>query len=97
MHKLFVGLLAAAGLFAGTVQAQVTNTPTTELETFEAQTGKVIVKGAGQIGSLAVDQFNIVVISKESLDASTGSKQYGMAIEAVANEQQVWKKMVDFD
>jgi len=97
MHRLFVGLLAAAGLFAGAVQAQVANVPTTALETFEAQTDKVIVKGAGQIGSLAVDQLNIVVIGKESLDASTGSKQYGMAVEVLANDQQLWKKMVDYD
>jgi hypothetical protein len=97
MHKLFVGLLAAAGLFAGAAQAQVTNVPTTALETFEAQTGKVIVKGAGQIGSLAVDQLNIVVIGKESLDASTGSKQYGMAVEVLANDQPLWKKLVDYD
>jgi hypothetical protein len=97
MQKLFVGLLAAAGLFAGTVQAQVTNVPPTELETFEAQTGKVIVKGAGQIGTLAVDQWNIVVISRESLEANTGSKQYGMAVEAVAINQPVWKRVVDYD
>ena len=97
MHKLFVGLLAAAGLFACAARAQVTNVPPTELETFEAQTGKVIVKGAGQIGSLAVDPLNIVVIGKESLDASTGSKQYGMAVEVFANDQQVWKRVVDYD
>jgi hypothetical protein len=97
MHKLCVVLVAVSGLFTCAVPAQVTNGPPTELETFEAQTGKVIVKGAGQIGSLAVDQLNIVVISKESLDASTGSKQYGMAVEVVANDQQVWKRVVDYD
>jgi hypothetical protein len=97
MRKLSVGLLAAIGLFACAVQAQVTNVPPTELEAFEAQTGKVIVKGAGQIGSMAVDQLNIAVICKESLDASTGSKQYGMAVEVVANSQRVWKMVVDYD
>ncbi len=97
MHKFRFVLLAAISLFACAVQAQVTNVPPTELEAFEAQTGKVIVKGAGQIGSMAVDQLNIVVISKESLDASTGSKQDGMAVEVVANDRQVWKKVVDYD
>ena len=41
--------------------------------------------------------LNLVVISKESLDVSTGRKEYGMAIEADANNQRVWKKMVDYD
>ncbi len=97
MLKFRFVLLAITGLFAGAVHAQVTNVPSTELETFEAQTGKMIIKGAGQTGSLAVDQLNIVVIGKESLDASTGSKQYGMAVEVVANDQRIWKKVVDYD
>jgi hypothetical protein len=97
MHKLCVVLLAASGLFACAVRAQVTNVPPTELETFEAQTGKVIVKGAGQIGSLAVDPLNIMVTSKESVDATSGRRQYGMAVEVVANDQRVWKKVVDYD
>jgi hypothetical protein len=97
MRKCCVVLLAASGFFACTAPAQVTNVPPTELETFEAQTGKVIVKAAGQIGSMTVDTLDITVISKESMDAGTGRKEHGMAIEVVANNQQVWKKVVDYD
>jgi hypothetical protein len=78
-------------------RAQITNLPPTELETFEAQTGTVIVKGAGQVGSLAVDALTINVISKESLNVSTGRRQYGMAVEAIADNQRLWKTVVDYD
>ena len=97
MHKLYVVLLAASGLFACAAQAQVTNVPPTELEAFEAQTGTVIVKGAGQVGSLDVDALSLVVISKESLDVTSSRKQYGMAVEITANGQRAWKRVVDYD
>ena len=97
MRKFCIVLIAASGLYTLAARAQITNLPPTELETFEAQTGTVIVKGAGQVGALAVDVLNIEVISKESLNVSTGRRQYGMAVEVVANNQRVWKKVVDYD
>jgi len=87
----------ASGLCTLAARAQVTNVPPTELEVFEAQTGTVIVKGAGQVGSLDVDAVNIGVISKESLDVTSGRKQYGMAVEVVASSQRAWKRVVDYD
>ena len=66
MYKLCVVLIAISGLLACVAQAQVTNVPSTELEAFEAQTGTVIIKGAGQIGSLAIGNLNLTVISRES-------------------------------
>jgi len=97
MRKYSIALIVISGWLAGVAQAQMTNVPPTQLEAFEAQTGTVIVKGAGQIGSLGVGTVNITVISKESMDGSTGRKQYGMAIEADVNGQRVWKKVVDYD
>jgi hypothetical protein len=97
MRKFCVVIIAATSLCVLAGRAQITNLPPTELETFEDQTGTVIVKGAGQIGSLAVDALTINVISKESLNETTGRRQYGMAIELVANNQRAWKKVVDYD
>jgi len=97
MRKFCVVIIAATSLCVLAGHAQITNLPPTELETFEDQTGTVIVKGAGQIGSLAVDALTINVISKESLNETTGRRQYGMAIELVANNQRAWKKVVDYD
>jgi hypothetical protein len=97
MRKFCVVLLAASGFFAGTAPAQVTNVPLTKLEAFEAQTGMVMVKGTGQIGSLAVGALTITVLSKESINVGAGRKQYGLAIEAAENNQLVWKRVVDYD
>ncbi len=97
MRKSCLVLIVASGLCTVAARAQITNLPPTELETFEAQTGAVIVKGAGQVGSLAVDALTINVISKESLNVSTGRRQYGMAVEIAANDQRVWEKTVDYD
>jgi hypothetical protein len=97
MRKLQIILMAVFCSLALMSRGQVTNVPPTQLEAFEAQTGTVIVKGAGQIGSLAVGALNITVISKESLDVSTGRKEYGMAIELAGNNRQVWKRVVDYD
>jgi hypothetical protein len=97
MRNLCGVLLAAAGFFAGTAPAQVTNVPLTKLEAFEAQTGMVIVKGAGLIGSLAIGALNLTVISKESIKVGTGRKEYGLVIELAENNQQVWKRVVDYD
>jgi len=92
----FVLVVVSSGL-AFAARAQVTNIPPTRLEAFEQQTGTVIVKGAGDIGSLGVGVANITVISKESTDISTGRKEYGIAVEADANNQRVWKKVLDYD
>jgi hypothetical protein len=97
MRNICIVIIAAAGLCAFAVRAQITNLPPTEMETFEDQTGTVMVKGTGQIGSLTVDAMTVNVISKESLNVSTGHRQYGMAVEVVANNQRAWKKVVDYD
>jgi hypothetical protein len=97
MRKFCLVLIMASGLGTLAARAQITNLPPTELETFETQIGTVIVKGAGPIGSLSVDAVTINVISKESLNVTTGRRQYGMAVETIANNQRAWKKVVDYD
>jgi hypothetical protein len=90
-------ILAAGGQLAFAAEAQTTNTLPTKLEAIEAQAGTVIIKGAGQIGSLAVGEVSIAVLTKETTDVSAGLKEYGMAIEAAVNNQQVWKRIIDYD
>jgi hypothetical protein len=96
MRKLCL-LIAASGCFALAACAQVTNVPPTELQTFEARTGTVIVEGAGQVGALVVDDLNIAVVCKESMDSGGGPKQYGLAIEISENNQRLTKMVVDYD
>jgi hypothetical protein len=97
MRKSGIVLILAFGFCLLTARAQITNLPPTEMEAFEAQTGTVMVKGAGQIGSLTVDALTINVISKESFNESTGHRQYGMAVEVLANNQRAWNRVVDYD
>jgi len=97
MYKPCVVLIAISGWLACVAQAQVTNVPPTELEAFEAQTGTVIIKGVGQIGSLAVGSLNLVVTSKESTDAGTSRKEYGVAVEMTENNQGTVRMVVDYD
>jgi len=97
MHKFCAILIIAAGLLAFAARAQVTNVTFTELETFEAQTGTVIVKGAGQIGSMAIGNVNITVICKESKDVTTSQKEYGAAVEIGENNQRGVRMMIDYD
>ena len=97
MYKLCVVLIAISGWLACVAQAQVTNVPPTELEAFEAQTGTVIIKGAGQIGSLAIGNLNLTVISRESTDVGTSRKEYGVAVEMTENNQGTVRMVVDYD
>jgi hypothetical protein len=82
--------------FASRGQDATTNAPQTEMEVFEAQTGVVIIKGFGQIGSVTTGAGVISVRCKESANATTGRKEYGLAIE-FASGQQREISIVDYD
>ena len=97
MRKICVVLIDISGWLACSAHAQVTNVPSTELETFEAQTGTVIIKGASQIGSMAIGNLNLAVIGRESTDVGTGRKEYGLAVELTENNQGTVKMVVDYD
>ncbi len=95
--RKFCWFIAAWGGFAWAACGQVTNLPPTEIETFEATTGTVIVQGAGQVGAVAVGNLNIAVICKESMDINGGAKEYGLAVEMTGNGQRLSKLVVDYD
>lgn len=97
MRKICAVFTAIASLLAWAASAQDTITNLTELETFEAQTGTVIVKGAGQAGTMTVDAVGITVQFKESLNVNTGQKAYGATIEITANNRRVRKAVIDYD
>jgi hypothetical protein len=97
MNKSLFSLLAALGLLVATAPAQDTNALRTALGVFEAQTGAVIIEGAGPVGSIATGTREISVLSKESTDAATGSKALGLAIVITGNSQLREKILVDDD
>jgi hypothetical protein len=97
MRKFCVVLIAACCSLAFASRAQdSTNAPKTEIENFEAQTGTVIIKGFGQIGSLTASTGVISVRCKESTDANSGQKEYGIAVEFDADHLRE-RLIIDYD
>lgn len=62
-------------------QAQAQAESSTKLETFQAKTGAVIVKGYKEVGSLSGLGGTVTVTSWEFLDAQSGRKEHGIGIE----------------
>lgn len=82
MKKLKIVLAVLAGAFVCTAAtAQDTNSLYTEIGVFEARTDVLIVKGLGQIGSVALDSGQLSLRCKETQDVSTGAKMYGLSFE----------------
>jgi len=91
-----VVLIAAACSLAFAARAQDTNALKTEIGLFESQTGVVIVKGFGQVGSVATGDAVISVRCKETTSAATGHKDYGIAVVIEANQSRE-HAIVDYD
>jgi hypothetical protein len=96
MRKFCVVLIAVGCSLAFAVRAQDTNALKTQIGIFESQTGVVIVKGFGQIGSVSTSAAVISVRCKESSSAATGHKDYGIAVVIEVNQ---WRGLaiVDYD
>ena len=88
MRRLFIVLTA---VFLGSTllvsRAEDTNALKTDLGVFENQTGTVIIKGFGQIGSISVGAGVISVRCKESTDPRTGRKAQGLAVDITGGDQ----------
>ena len=91
-----VVLIAAACSLAFAARAQDTNALKTEIGLFESQTGVVIVKGFGQVGSVATGDAVISVRCKETTSAATSHKDYGIAVVIEVNQQRR-VAIVDYD
>lgn len=95
MCKFFLILTAIVAL-AFAADAQDTNALKTQIGIFEAQTGVVIIRGFGQVGSVSTGGAVISVRAKESSSAATGRKNYGIAVEIEANQGR-GVAIVDYD
>jgi hypothetical protein len=78
--------LPLALLVALSCQAQTSAKPApseakTTLETFQAKTGVVIVKGFTRLGTMHGIGGTVEVSAREFLDAQTGKKAYGVVVE----------------
>ena len=83
-HKSIYGIiLVFLILFYATANAQQSTTPPqepkTKLESFQRQTGAVVIKGYSEIGRVAA-LGSVEVNAMEFTDATTGKKQSGVVI-----------------
>jgi hypothetical protein len=97
MRPLHFFLIVLCSAFAFAARAQdATNAPATEIENFELETGVVIVKGFGQLGSMTTSAGVVSIRCKESANITTGRKEYGIAV-ALASNQVHGFLVVDYD
>lgn len=92
----FCTILIAVGTLAFGVRAQDTNALKTEIGIFESQTGVVIIRGFGQVGSITTGSAVISVRAKESTSAATSHKDYGIAVVIEVNQGR-GVAIVDYD
>lgn len=97
MNKNFLFFLAAVCWFAGSATAQDTNSLRTKLGVFEARTNVVLVKGYGQVGSIAAGPVELSVRCKETTDIGSGQKVYGVVVELTANPLPRERILIDDD
>jgi hypothetical protein len=96
MRPFCLVLIAACSLAVTSRAQDTTNALKTEIENFEAQTGTVIIKGFGQVGSVATGAGIVSVRCKESIEANSGRKEYGVGVEFASNQQRVFL-VIDYD
>ena len=96
LHCIFI---LAAGCLISTARAQDTNFIVlySNLEIFEAQIGKVIVKAFADVGSVLTKTAILSVKLKESTDASSSHREYGIAVGVKEENAFEHLTFVDFD
>ena len=97
MNKLKIAVAVLAGALAYTAAADDTNTLCTAIGTFEARPDVIIVKGFGNMGSVALDVGTLSLRCKETLDVGTGTKMYGLMFELEDAQAPSRRSLVDDD
>lgn len=77
---LIIAVICCALPLASHSQVLTNPPPPTEIQNFELQNDTVIIKGFGDIGSVAIDGGTVSVRCKESDNVMAGSKMYGIAV-----------------
>lgn len=97
MNKTLILLAATLCAFTFVSSAQDTNSLRTNLGVLEAQTGVIIIKGFGSVGTIPIGADVIAVRTKESSDITSGLKAYGLAVQVEANSLPRERIYVDYD
>jgi len=92
---VLLSLVLAAAVRAQTM-TESTNVAPTKIETLEAQTNAIIVRGIGTASTLSAGPGMLTFQLKESLNADTGAKMHGLMLDyAMANFHR--RMVIDYD
>jgi hypothetical protein len=80
MLQSHIILIALCALPFATRAQSSTNAPATQIENFELQSDSIMVKGFGEMGSVATEGGTVSVHVKESKDVSNNQKLYGASV-----------------
>jgi hypothetical protein len=105
MRKNILRSVAVVGMvvLTGRAAAQLTNfvvlnpLPATKLESFETNTGVVIIKGSTDLGGISSDAGDVGVRCRELTDTSTGQKEQGLSLEITPRNQARTVLQIDYD
>ena len=73
-----------------------TNAPATEIENFELQPDTIMVKGFGEMGSVATEGGTVSVRCKESSNVTVNQKMYGASVTLAAGQSH-GSLVIDYD
>jgi hypothetical protein len=90
-------ILAVFCSLALAASAEDTNSLKTALGVFDVQTGTIIIKGYGLVGSLSVGTDEITVIAKESTEVGSGRKADGLVVEINGSQPPRERILIDYD
>ena len=93
---LFFLIIACTNLHAQQ-SASSSQKSKTKLESFQRQTGTVIIKGYSEIGTILADNGSVEVDCMEFADATTGKRQMGILIKVKESGRVSERSFVDYD
>jgi hypothetical protein len=98
MKRTGLAFIIVVGAFAYEAAPQETNSyPKSRLEIFEERTGAILIRGTDEIGAAAGKNGGVTVKCRETRDAGTNQREFGVIITVVQAEGQEDTTYVDYD
>jgi hypothetical protein len=96
-HFLPITAILLVTVTLPTTAHDTNDVPRTRLEAFEATTGRVVIKGTEELGSIATKNGTIFVMVHEYRDVPSNQRQFGIAVTVRQNESTEDTTTVDED